>query len=142
MAYAPEYAPIAAAVKETQGSVLVREEGYSEGRTLVIGFEFLAIAAGASATVTQRPQVLFRPQRVVVPSAVAPNFTITDIKVGNKSQLVSSGPVPAEAFAQTSFGVQMKMDTCQVSMDLIIEVTNISGAPDDFRAAIYGSAAY
>lgn len=132
---------VAAAVKQVEGSTLVRQSAPTKSRNLVIGFVQTAIAAAASATVTQRPQVLFRPQRVVVPASLAPNFTIDDIKVGNKSQLISAGAVPAEAFAQTSFGVEMKMDTCQISMDLILEVTNISAAASDFRASVYGEAA-
>lgn len=132
---------VAAAVKQVEGSTMVRQAAPTKSRALVIGFVSTGIAAAASATVTQRPQVLFRPQRVVVAGSLAPSFTVDDIRVGNKSQFISAGAVPAEAFSQTSFGVEMKMDTCQISMDLIIVVTNISAAAADFRASMYGEAA-
>lgn len=132
----------AAAVKAAQGSAMVREERPSEARNLVIGFQFLAVPAGATVTVTTRPQVLFRPTRLVVPSAVAPSFTIDDIKVGNRSQFVAAGPVPAESFSQTAFSTPLKIDTAQISMDLIVQATNISAAPADFRASMFGDAVY
>lgn len=133
---------MAEAFKRANAQTLVRQGPPTEGRDLVIGLEALAIAAGASADATQRPQVTFRPQRIVIPLAIAPSFIVDDIKVGNKSQLVANGSIPAEAFAQTSFGVEMLMDTCGVSQDLIIEVTNTTGGALTFRAAVYGKAVY
>lgn len=130
------------ALARAAGATTVRAERPSEARQLFLGFESLAIAAAASADVTARPQILFRPTRLVVPAAVAPNFTIDDIKVGNKSQSVAAGSVPAEAFAQTAFNTPLKLDTCQISMDLILEVTNISAANADFRATMFGDAVY
>lgn len=135
-------AATAAAVKSVEAKTLVKEQGPSVGRDLVIGFAELAIAAGASASATQRPQVVFRPSRIVVPTAVAPNFTIDDIKIGNKSQLVSNGSIPAEAFEQNAFGVQMRMDTCGISQDFILDVTNQTAGAEDFRAAAYGTAVW
>jgi hypothetical protein len=123
-------------------ATVVRTERPTESRELVIGLSSLAVAAAATATVTTRPQVLFRPTRLVVGSAFAPSFTIDDIKVGNKSQLIASGSIPAEAFAQTAFNTPMRMDTCQISMDLIVEATNVSAAAADFRAAMFGNAVY
>lgn len=132
----------AAAVHAARGAAAVRTERPTEARELPIGFFFPAVAAGATETVTTRPQVLFRPTRLVVPSAVAPSFSIEDIKVGNKSQFIAAGPVPAEAFAQTAFNTPLKCDTCQISMDLIVEVENVSVAPADFRAVMFGNAVY
>ena len=85
-----------------------------------------------------RSQIVFRPERIVVPAAVAAFFQITDVKVGKNSQFVSSGAVPAATFAETAFGVRLKMDTCQISQDLIIDVTNIDVAAHRFFAAMIG----
>jgi hypothetical protein len=133
---------MAAASKAAGGSAMVRSESPTESRQLVIGLQSLAVPAGATVTVVTRPQILFRPTRLVVPSAVAPAFTIDDIKVGNKSQFVAAGPVPAEAFSQTAFSTPLKIDTAQISMDLIVQATNISAAPADFRASFFGDAVY
>lgn len=113
----------------------------NQWRTMPVGIEALAVAAGASTSATQNPQVIFRPQRLVVAATNAPSFTVDDIKVGNKSQLVANGSIPADAFIpNASDGIELLMDTCQVSQDLIVEVTNQSAGALDFRAAFIGQA--
>jgi hypothetical protein len=136
-------ARVAAAVaKAAAGATVVRAERPTESRQLPIGFVSLAVAAGATVTVTTRPQILFRPTRLVIPSLTAPFFTIDDVKVGNKSQLIASGSIPAESFSQTAFNTPFKMDTCQISMDLIVETTNVDVAPHDFRATMFGDVVF
>ncbi len=130
---------VAKAVKKVDQGTLLRKTAPTKSREFPIGFDSVAtIAAGASATLTQRPQIVFRPERIVVPAAVAAFFQITDVKVGKNSQFVSSGAVPAATFAETAFGVRLKMDTCQISQDLIIEVTNIDVAARRFLASMIG----
>lgn len=130
---------VAKAVKRVEQGTLLRKTAPTKSREFPIGFDSVAtIAAGASATLTQRPQIVFRPERIVVPAAVAAFFQITDVKVGKNSQFVSSGAVPAATFAETAFGVRLKMDTCQISQDLIIDVTNIDVAARRFLASMIG----
>lgn len=133
----------AAAFKQAQGGLVIREQQPTKARRLVLPMSSTGVVpAGTSTTVTARPQTIaFKPQRVTVPATIAPDFTIEDIKVGNKSQLAQSGSLPAEAFTQTSFGVEMDMDTVQTSQDFVIQLTNISGANRTFRAAIFGRSA-
>jgi hypothetical protein len=111
-------------------------------RRLVLGMASTGtVAAGAIAQIVARPQNLaFKPQRIVIPSTIAPDFLITDIKVGNVSQLVQSGTLPAEAFTQNLFDGMMEMDTVQTSQDFVLQVQNIAGAPRNFNAAVYGLA--
>lgn len=133
----------AAAYKQANAGLVVRDQNPTKARRLVLPMSSTGlVAAGTSATITARPQTIaFKPQRVVIPATIAPDFTIEDIKVGNKSQLAQSGSLPAEAYTQTSFGVEMDMDTVQTSQDFVIQLTNISGANRTFRAAIFGRAA-
>jgi hypothetical protein len=133
----------AAAYKQAQSGLVVREQNPTKARRLVLPMTSTGlVGAGTSATITARPQTIaFKPQRVTIPATIAPDFTIEDIKVGNKSQLAQSGSLPAEAFTQTSFGVEMDMDTVQTSQDFVIQLTNISGANRTFRAAVFGRAA-
>lgn len=133
----------AAAMKVAQAGSVLRTQEPNRSRRIVLPMSSTgAVAAGASSTITARPQTMaFKPQRVVVPATIAPNFTIEDIKVGNVSQLAQSGSLPAEAFVQTLFDGEMDMDTCQTSQDFVIQLTNISGAATTFRAAVYGRAA-
>ncbi len=131
---------VAKAVKKVEQGTLLSKTPPTKSREFPIGFDSGAvlIAAAATATLTQRPQIVFRPERIVVPAAVAAFFQITDVKVGKNSQFVSSGAVPAATFAETAFGVRLKMDTCQISQDLIIDVTNLDIAAHRFLAAMIG----
>jgi hypothetical protein len=130
---------VAKAVKKVEQGTLLSKTPPTKSREFPIGFDSVAnIAAAATATLTQRPQIVFRPERIVVPAAVAAFFQITDVKVGKNSQFVSSGAVPAATFAETAFGVRLKMDTCQISQDLIIDVTNIDIAAHRFMASMIG----
>lgn len=133
----------AMAQRVAQQGALVQQLNPSKARRQVLGMSSSGtIAAAASASITARPQTFaFKPQRVIIPATVGPDFTIQDIKVGNVSQLVQSGDLPAEAYSQTSFGVDMDMDTVQTSQDFVMQVTNISGAARTFRAMIVGKSA-
>lgn len=133
----------AAAWKQAQAGFLVRPQLPTRARRLVLPLASTGtVAAAASATITSRPQTIaFKPQRVTIPATIAPDFTIEDIKVGNTSQLVQSGSLPAEAFVQQSFDIEMDMDTVQTSQDFVIQCTNISGAARTFRAAVFGRSA-
>ena len=114
--------------------------GPTKAREYPIGFVGTSLAAAGSETITRRPQVPFKGKRLITASNTAGSFEITDIKVGKNSQLVSANNIPALAFAETAQGVEMDFDTCQVSMDLAIGITNISLAAATFRAAIVGVA--
>jgi hypothetical protein len=93
-----------------------------------------------AASITTRPQVPFRLDRLVVPSDLAGLFTIDDVKVGKNSQFAAEGAVPARIFQENGVGVCLKGDTAQISMNVTIRVTNISGAASMFRAAVIGPA--
>lgn len=134
---------MAAAMKQANDGMLVRQQAPTKARRQVLGMvSTTAIAAGSLATITARPQsIAFKPQRIVIPSTIAPDFVISDIKVGNKSQLVQSGELPGEAFSPDLVDGEMEMDTVQTSQDFVMVVQNISGASRTFRAAVYGRAA-
>lgn len=126
--------------KRVNDGALVRDVSPSKAREFIIGFGVTSVAASGSSTITQRPQVLFRPERVVIPSNIALDFMVTDIKVGKNSQFTANGEVPAVVFSETSFGVRLKMDTCQISMDITLSIRNLSANARNFTAAIIGPA--
>jgi hypothetical protein len=132
----------ALAQKKANAGLLVQEQQPGATRRLVLGMSSTgAVPAGAVVSITARPQNLaFKPQRIVIPSTIAPDFLITDIKVGNVSQVVQSSTLPAEAFTQQLFDGMMEMDTVQTSQDFVLQVQNIAGAPRNFNAAVYGLA--
>jgi len=109
-------------------------------REYALGLGSTSVAGSSSANINVQPQVIFRPERLVVPSNLAVDFLITDIKVGKNSQLVSTGALPAVMFTETAFGIRLKMDTCQIAMFVTISVTNQNPAARNFQGGIVGPA--
>ena len=107
-------------------------------RSYPLGFKQLAILTTASATISRQPQMAFRPQRLIIPSAFAPNFVITDIKVGSNSQLLTSDDFPAQAFSESAVDSALLFDTVDVGGLIAIGVNNISAGTADFRAVLLG----
>lgn len=135
--------PMQAALAQRAASrgVMVRESDPTKGRHYVLGFDSVAnIAAGAALNIVAQPQVIFRPERIVVPASIAPGFLINDFRVGKNSQFASAGAIPAETFSQTAFGVSLKCDTAQVSQLLTIGVQNITGGALRFYCSVVGDA--
>lgn len=130
----------AVANRRVAEGAIVKDTAPTKAREYILGFDSTAVPGSTSANITKRPQVIFRPERVVIPSSVGVDFQVVDIKVGKNSQFSASGEVPAVVFAETSFGVRLKMDTCQVSMDVTISVRNTNAAQRNFTAAIIGPA--
>lgn len=139
-AQARRRANMAAAVAAKSAAV-VREKPPTESREYPMGFDTVGtVAAGANVQIISRPQVTFRPERLVIAGAIAPSFLVNDLKVGKNSQFVNSAALPGDAFGPTAFGVRLRMDTAQISMDVVLDVTNISAGALRFNAALFGKA--
>lgn len=138
----PQVSPMQAALaqRRAQQEVLVKEAVPTKGRALFMGLDSGAnIAAGATATVTDRPQKLFRPERLAVPASIAPLFVLNSLNIGTVNQFVSNTAVPCETFQEGGVGVGLKGDTARPGIDLSANVTNISGGAARFRATVFGS---
>jgi hypothetical protein len=126
--------------KRISAGALLRGVPPRQSREYALGLGSTSVAGNSSANINVQPQVIFRPERLVVPSNLAIDFLITDIKVGKNSQLVSTGALPAVMFTEVAFGVRLKMDTCQISMFVTISVTNQNPAARNFQGGIVGPA--
>jgi hypothetical protein len=129
---------------------------YTRGRKLVIGVGTdpndlptvanpaggpTMVAAHTPKTFQVQPQIPFKPDRFWSASAIAPNFVITDIKVGQQSMFAASSAVPAQMFAENSVDSPVNFDTAQISQQLIVAVTNISNASSAFFGSFRGYSA-
>lgn len=129
------------AAKLAQASLLTRADRPTKAREYPLGFLSDAqIAAGAQADVTSRPQIVFRGERLLIPSDIAGQFSVVSIIVGKNPQQVSSVAVPGRVFDERGVGVRLSLDTAQISQDIVLRVQNIGGAAATFRAAIIGAA--
>lgn len=125
-----------------RSALVLKETQPNKSRIFPLGFQSDGtVAAGGSVTIVSRPQVLFRGERLVLASDIAGSFTIDDVKVGKDSQFVAEGPIPGRVLQENAVGVGFQLDTAQISQDISIAITNISGAPATFRAALIGTAA-
>ena len=126
--------------RRVQAGSLLRSVSPRSSREYALGLGSTSVAGNSSANINVQPQVIFRPERLVVPSNIAVDFLITDIKVGKNSQLVSTGALPAVMFTENAFGVRLKMDTAQISMFVTISVTNQSNVARNFQGGLVGPA--
>ena len=126
--------------KRIAAGALLRGVPPRSSREYALGLGSTSVSGSSSANINVQPQVIFRPERLVIPSNLAVDFLITDIKVGKNSQLVSTGALPAVMFTEVAFGVRLKMDTCQISMFVTISVTNQNPAARNLQGGIVGPA--
>ena len=126
--------------RRINSGALLRSVPPRNAREYALGLGSTSVAGNSSANINVQPQVIFRPERLVVPSNLAVDFLITDIKVGKNSQLVSTGALPAVMFTENAFGVRLKMDTAQISMFVTVSVTNQNPGARNFQGGLVGPA--
>lgn len=96
---------------------------------------FTFVAGGpTTAILTAQPQLAFRGERVVL-SGIASGqlqisqaldaITVGDIKVGQRSQLVSAQALPGSAFSAVAFGVRTALDPCAPGIVITVAVSYI-----------------
>lgn len=127
---------------KAKGAVLVKTDMDFKAREFPLGFDSGAtlIPAGGTVTINSQPQIPFRCERIVIPSDIAGGFVVEDFMVGKNSQFANDQPVPGRIFAENAVGVRLRTGTAQVSQNVVLRVTNTTGAPLRFRAAVIGTA--
>lgn len=127
------------------GTPHIFQENPRNVRNYPLGFFQPAVPAAATVIVTARPQVIFRPRRLMVPLRmgghdIAENFSILDIRIGKNSQLVSAEELPATIFSERSIESSMTLDTANIGHDISITVRNLDAcSAHDFRATMFGA---
>jgi len=116
----------------------LRESKPNRLDSLALGIGVTSVAATSSAVVTVTPQVPFRLQRFLSPTA---SLSVNDIKVGTNSQFVGAGSIPIEAFANNSVGVGLKGDTAVPGVDIALYVSNPTAGAISLSGAYFGAAA-
>ncbi len=119
----------------------VVQRGLDRRRRYPLGFVPTTVAAATSASIPSAPQNLFRPERLVIPSDIAFDTGVRDIKVGNQSQLVQSVEVPAALFSEVAINTGVTFDTAEVGNQVSVDVRNKSGSGFEFSAGLVGTIA-
>lgn len=106
---------------------------------LPLGLSQFTFTAGGptSAVLIAQPQLAFRGERVVLSgigagALVGPTaldaLSVGDIKIGQRSQLVSAQPLPGSAFSAVAFGVRTALDPCAPGILISVAVNYIGPA--------------
>lgn len=115
----------------------------SQLRKWVVGFGSTSVSSSSSANLTTAPQTWFRPDRLVIPSGQSANFSVTDIKIGNRSQLLNVNSIPATMFDQTAVDSMVTFDTADPAVTITVSVTNNdTTASRSIAPAMIGASAY
>jgi hypothetical protein len=131
------------APRRLPGGAEVRTVAENKQRLFPIGFQALAVAASANTAPQAQPQAIFRGERLMLePTATAPNFDLTDVKVGTDSQFVAAGNLFGAGFSPTAIGSRMMLDTAQPGILITLSAkNNDAGAAHDFKAILLGTVA-
>lgn len=130
---------LAAVAKRNAGAVVQRE--LDRRRRYPLGVVPTTITAGTQSQIPASPQNLFRPERLVIPSDIAFDSGVVDIKVGNVSQFVQSAEVPGALFSEVAINTGVNFDTAEIGNQISATIRNKSGASFEFSAGFVGTIA-
>lgn len=123
------------------GAIGIKRNSLTKRRRFPLGIAPFSVPAGQTATLPSAPQNLFRGERLVVPSTIAPSFGVADIKVGTQSQLVASGEIPGELFSEVAIDTHMHFTTAEIGNQVIITARNKTTDDVEFSAGVMGTVA-
>jgi hypothetical protein len=106
----------------------------------VIGFGPIQIPAGETKIFKAQLKDDFSGTRLIVPSMLANDFSVNDIRVGGDSQALSGNPIPAAAFSELAVGVNLGLKKAKKGDDLELHVSNTTKDMKTFSAALIGFA--
>ena len=141
---APPPAPPQGYTRSPDGPRVVQKEA-KEPREFPLGFNSSTLTNGVvpantTSPIEQKPQVIFRGERLAVPNSQVLNFDIQDVKIGKDSQLASPGSMPSECFSNLSVGVRMQLDTAEPGITITLSVTNTdANNAHVFKSVLYGT---
>lgn len=136
---AKKAAALKALAMRNAGAVVNR--GLDRRRRYPLGFVPTAVAAATTVQIPSAPQNLYRPERLVIPSDIAFDAGVADIKVGNQSQLVQSVEVPAALFSEVAINTGVTFDTAEVGNQVSVNIRNKSASAFEFTAGLVGTIA-
>lgn len=125
---------------------MVRQAPYSKIGTRYVGIpQSLALAAGASVTVSVYATQAFNANRFVLPRTPAAALAITSWFIGDKTVLWSpaTAPLPCDMFSPDSLSNDyIQLDTIDKNRGMDITFQNISAGPTDVRGGFIGTGAF
>lgn len=101
----------------------------------------ISIQPGARAVMVTRPQVSpILPTQIVIPESIAGQFSIANIRVGNRRQIEGPDPIPASLFTPSSIAGhrgRISFHVVNTAQDFAIEAQNTSDRECAFFALVF-----
>jgi hypothetical protein len=126
---------------ESRNAGMVVDQQLTSKRRYPLGFVPTDVLTGQTLSIPAAPQNLFRPERLVIPSDIAFDFGVTDIKVGNTSQFVQNTEVPAVLFSEVAINTNVYFDSANIGNQVSVQVRNKSAGTLNFTAGLIGAIA-
>ena len=115
--------------------------GGSRARRYPLNFDsVVGVPPGSVVAVRQRPQLPFRPDQLVIPSTIAPDFLMVSMSIGKNPQQAAVTPGSCVIYTETSQVGQIRCDEAIVGHEITLQVQNASAAPRRFLATMLGEA--
>src|SRR5579864_4017538 len=92
-------------------------------RHQVLGAAAAVFAAAGSGPLVFKPQMPFKGNRLVIPSATLAGTTISNMLVGTKPQYAAASTEPFDLFEEQSTGGTWDLDMCEVGQSIQCTVT-------------------
>ena len=108
-------------------------------QVVFLGFGPQSINGSATFVFSSQPQRIFRGERLTVPSALANNFAINDLKVGTDSMNVGAGPIPAAVFSELGMLVALEIETASPGILILLSISNLAAGPQSFFSGLLGT---
>lgn len=125
------------------GPVVFVNGAPTAGRQLPLGVAATTVAATTgTATITSAAQIVFRPLRLMFFETYTGLSYITQLTIGNNSQLINSAiALPTQAFANNATDSLINFDTCNVGQNFLVGVLNTASSTLTFQGLVIAVAA-
>jgi hypothetical protein len=97
-----------------------------------------SVTAGSTVEFVGRPQKLFKPDRLIVASTIAPFFNIVSLLIANVPQSLSAGAVAADIYSEVATNMEMSFDQAYPGIDVILTAVNKSSVTQTFQVQLAG----
>lgn len=120
------------------GGYLV-EKPPTQKQVVFIGFGPQSINGAATFVFSAQPQRIFRGERLTIPSALANNFAVNDLKVGADSMNIGANSVPAAIFSELGMLVALEIETASPGILILLSISNLTGGAQSFFSGLLGT---
>lgn len=108
-------------------------------------FASTVLTAAQQTTISIQPQRLIQILSLLIPSALGTLFDVRDIKVGQQTQYITTGVIPAQLFSEVADGnrSRVKFDSADVGNTVALDLTNNDAVNSQtFKATLIATSVY